>query len=214
MKRACLISGFLLLAGLWLGPLPEWTRHSFAAHMSLHMGVVAIAAPLLALGIAGGSCDFVQRWPTAFPAILWSIAELMVVWSWHAPALHHAARTFPGGLVAEQFSFFSVGLAVWLASISGPRAAARDRAGAGIAALLLTSMHMTLLGALIALTPRALYSHATHAHGAPITLAPLDDQHLGGAIMLAIGGVSYLAGGLILATRLVRKPVVPSEVRA
>lgn len=214
MKRACLISGFLILAGLWLGPLPEWTRHSFAAHMALHMSVVAIAAPLIALGISGGTVDPARRWPAAFPAIPWSIAELVVVWSWHAPTLHHVARTIPGGLVAEQFTFFAAGLAVWLASISGPSAVARDRAGAGITALLLTSMHMTLLGALIALTPRALYSHAAHAHGAATTLTPLDDQHLGGAIMLAIGGVSYLAGGLALATRLVRKPAASPEVRA
>ena len=214
MKRACLISGLVLLAALWLGPLPELTRHSFAAHMTLHMGVVAIAAPLLALGISGGPLDIVRRWPAAFPAIPWSIAELVVVWSWHAPALHHAARTIPGGFVAEQLSFFATGLAVWLASISGPHAAARDRAGAGITALLLTSMHMTLLGALIALTPRDLYSHGTHVHAGPTSLTALDDQHLGGAIMLAIGGVAYLAGGLALATRLVRKPVGSSEVRA
>ena len=122
MKRACLICGLLLLAGLWLGPLPEWTAHSFAAHMTLHMGVVSIASPLLAVGIAGGCCDFVQRWPAAFPAIPWSIVELAVVWSWHAPVLHHAARGAPGSFVAEQFSFFAAGLAVWLASISGPRA--------------------------------------------------------------------------------------------
>jgi putative membrane protein len=214
MKRACLISGIVLLAALWLGPLPELTRNSFAAHMALHMGVVAIAAPLLALGISASALDPVRRWPAAFPAIPWSIAELVVVWSWHAPTLHQAARTIPGGLVAEQLSFFAAGLTVWLASISGPHAAARDRAGAGIAALLLTSMHMTLLGALIALTPRDLYSHATHIHVAPTSLTPLDDQHLGGALMLAIGGVSYLAGGLALATRLVRKPVPSVEVRA
>lgn len=214
MKRACLISGLFILAALWLGPLPELTRQSFAAHMALHMGVVAIVAPLIAFGIAGGVLDPVRRWPVAFPAIPWSIAELVVVWSWHAPMLHHAARAIPGGFVAEQGSFFVAGLAVWLASISGPCAAARERAGAGMTALLLTSMHMTLLGALIALTPRALYSHAAHAHAAATTLTPLEDQHLGGAIMLAIGGVSYLAGGLALATRLVRKPFASSEVRA
>jgi putative membrane protein len=214
MKRASLISGILILAGLWLGPLPELTRSSFAAHMALHMGVVAIAAPLIALGIAGGPFDFVRRWPAAFPAIPWSIAELVVVWSWHAPTLHYAARAIPGGLVAEQISFFVAGLAVWLASVSGPLAAIRDRAGAGITALLLTSMHMTLLGALIALTPRALYSHAAHVHDSTIALTPIEDQHLGGAIMLAIGGVSYLAGGLALVARLVRQPVTSLEVRA
>ena len=214
MKRACIISGLLLLAGLWLGPLPELTRTSFAAHMTLHMGVVAIGAPLLALGIAGGPLDPVRRWPAMFPAIPWSIAELLVVWSWHAPTLHHAARAMRGGLVAEQLSFFAAGLAVWLASISGPPAAGRERAGAGITALLLTSMHMTLLGALVALTPRALYAHGGHNHDAAFTLTRLEDQHLGGAIMLAIGGVSYLTGGLALAARLVRKPVASSEVRA
>ena len=76
----------------------------------------------------------------------------------------------------------------------------QERTGAGIAALLLTSMHMTLLGALLALTPRALYVHTAHDTG----LAALDDQHLGGAIMLLVGGVSYLLGGLWLTVRLFR----------
>ena len=71
------------------------------------------------------------------------------------------------------------------------------RAGAGVLALLLTSMHMTLLGALLALAPRPLYAH-------PASVAALDEQHLGGAIMLAVGGVSYLAGGLWLSMRILQ----------
>lgn len=214
MRRACQILGLLVLAALWLGPLPEMTRVSFAAHMALHMGVVAVAAPLLALGLAGGRFDPVRRWPGWFPAIPLSIVELVVVWTWHAPALHHAARQIPGGFVAEQASFFTSGLLVWLAALSGPRVAPGERAGAGIAALLLTSMHMTLLGALLALTPRALYSHAGHDHGGRSEVAALDDQHLGGAIMLVVGGIAYLAGGLALTTRLVRHRLAQTEVRA
>lgn len=61
-------------------------------------------------------------------------------------------------------------------------------------------MHMTLLVALLALTPRPLYLHA----GGFSRLTPLEDQHLGGAIMLIVGGVSYLAGGLWLTAGLVR----------
>ena len=61
--------------------------------------------------------------------------------------------------------------------------------------MLLTSMHMTLLGALLALPPRPLYAHHM-LHG---KLSPLEDQHLGGAIMLVIGGCVYLAGGLLVA---------------
>jgi putative membrane protein len=64
---------------------------------------------------------------------------------------------------------------------------------------LFTSMHMTLLGALFSLAPRALYSHGTLTD-----IASLDDQHVGGAIMLLIGGASYLAGGLLLTAGLLR----------
>src|SRR5690606_5179103 len=39
-----LACGLAVLAGVWIGPLPEWSRHSFAAHMAMHMSVVAIAA--------------------------------------------------------------------------------------------------------------------------------------------------------------------------
>lgn len=205
MKRSLFILGLVLLGALWLGPLPALTRHSFAAHMTLHMGVVAVAAPLLALGIAGTRYDPVRHWPGYFPAVPLSIAELIVVWGWHAPALHHAARHVAWGMVVEQACFFIAGLLVWLASVSGRE----ERAGAGVAALLLTSMHMTLLGALLALTPRALYSHAGH-EGAPLTA--LEDQHLGGAVMLTVGGIAYLAGGLALTARLVRRKLTVSSV--
>ena len=80
--------------------------------------------------------------------------------------------------------------------------------GAGVAALLLTAMHMTLLGALIALSPRPLYQHA----GGLAALTPIEDQQLGGAIMLVIGGVAYLAGGLWLMVELLGSRVRGKEV--
>lgn len=219
MNRAALFAlGLLTLAALWLGPLPGMTAHSFSAHMALHMGLVAVAAALLGLGLAGTRFDPVRRWPALFPPIPLSILELIVVWAWHAPALHHAARHHALGFVAEQGSFLVAGLLVWLSAFGGGPALRAERTGAGIAALLLTSMHMTLLGALLALTPRPLFDHsstsasshhAAHAAAADPTapwpaLSPLDDQHLGGAIMLLVGGVAYLAGGVWLTARLLR----------
>lgn len=199
-RRVLLILGFLALAGLWLGPLPGWAQHAFAAHMTLHMGIVAIAAPLLALGVAGTSFDPVRKLPGFFSPIPLSVLELIIVWAWHAPALHHMARHGFGGFVLEQGTFLLAGLLVWLSAFGGGATRRRERAVSGITALLLTSMHMTLLGALLALTPRVLYSHS----GDMAELTPLDDQHLGGAIMLLVGGISYLAGGLWLTTGLIR----------
>ena len=200
MRRLSLIVGLLALAGAWLGPLPQLAQHAFWAHMTMHMIVVAIAAPFLALGIAGSSFDPVRKAPAFFPPIPISVVELVVVWAWHAPALHGAARHSIAGLFAEQGAFLLAGLLVWLSAFGGDPIAQRQRAGAGVAALLLTSMHMTLLGALLALTPRALYAHAGHL----TSLTALEDQHLGGAIMLIVGGISYLAGGLWLTAGLVR----------
>jgi putative membrane protein len=200
MRRVFLISGCLALAAAWLGPLPELARHAFFAHMTMHMGVVAVAAPLLALGLAGGRLDPVRKAPGLFAPVPASVLELFVVWLWHAPALHHAARHGAAGLVLEQGTFLLSGLFVWLAAFGGDPWRRGNRTAAGVVALLLTSMHMTLLGALLALTPRALYAHAPGLSG----LTPLEDQHLGGAIMILAGGASYLLGGLWLTAGLLR----------
>ena len=204
MRRALLIGGLLALAAAWLGPLPRLARQAFCAHMTMHMGVVAVAAPLLALGIAGGRLDPVRRVPGLFVPVPASVLELAVVWVWHAPALHHAARQSAAGLAAEQGMFFLAGLLVWLSAFGGEPWHRTNRTAAGVVGLLLTSMHMTLLGALLALTPRPLYPHAAGLAG----LTPLEDQHLGGAIMLVAGGLSYLLGGLALMVGLLRAPAL------
>ncbi len=126
-----------------------------------------------------------------------------MVWARHAPAPHHAARHSAAWLAIEQGMFLASGLFVWLAAFGGDARRGGGRSAAGVIGLLLTSMHMTLLGALLALTPRPLYHHAAHAGGGH-GLSPLDDQHLGGAIMLLAGGIAYLLGGLWLMVGLLR----------
>lgn len=192
-RRWMVIAGFIVLAAAWLGPLPELSRQVFTAHMSLHVSVIAIAAPLLAIGIAGSRFDPVRNMPAVLAPIPASILELVVVWAWHAPALHHLARQSAAMLAIEQASFLGAGLLVWMSAFGGSGIQQRERAIAGISGLLLTSMHMTLLGVLLALADRPLYVHAPAQHQ---LLAPLLDQHLGGVIMLSAGGAVYLAGAL------------------
>ena len=190
MRRALLILGILALAGAWLGPLPLLARQAFFAHMAMHMIVVAIAAPLLALGIAGSSLDPVRRWPALFPPSPSRCSRLLVVWAWHTPALHHAARHGFAGSSPSRGRFSSADCLSGSPRLAGPQSHRSERAGAGVAALLLTSMHMTFLGALLALAPRPLYTHVAQFAG----LTQLEDQHLGGAIMLVVGGVSHILG--------------------
>jgi putative membrane protein len=197
--------GLLTLAVAWLGPLPAMARQAFFAHMTLHMAVVAVAAPLLVLAVGGGRFDPARKAPQWFAPMQASIVELVVVWAWHTPALHHAARHQNVAFIAEQGMFFIAGLYLWLSAFGGDELDSKKRSAAGIVGLLFTAMHMTLLGALLALAPRPLYAHLNQP-AAGFTLAPLADQHLGGAIMLLVGGISYLAGGLWLTMRLVREP--------
>ena len=164
--------GVLSLALVWGFPLPVIDAPPFSKHMVKHMSVVALAAPLLSLGLSGGAWDPVRRWPGRVSAVVASMVELVLVWSWHSPALHHAARHHPWALVAEQGTFLVAGLYLWGAALGGTRAQRKQRSVAGVIGLLLTSMHMTLLGALIALTPRVLYPH----HATSAGLSPLMEE--------------------------------------
>lgn len=199
MMRATLVAMVVvMLSAIWLGPLPARARESFAAHMTMHMGVVAVAAPLLAVAIAGSARDPIRRLPWLAAPIVASIVELVVVWAWHAPAMHLAARHHLWAFALEQATFLGAGAYLWLAAVGGDATQRRLSAGTGVIALLFTSMHMTLLGALLALTNRPLFPHGAQ----PGDALALSDQHLGGAIMLLVGGAAYLIGGLWLTGRL------------
>lgn len=196
--RAMGVAGLFVLLFAWAGPLPHLVPQSFAAHMWLHMLVVGVAVPLLAAALAP---RLAITSALALPVIV-SLLDFLVVWGWHAPVLHHASRSEPLVLVAEQASFFAVSLLVWLVALSGS-----DRGNAalgGAMALFFTSMHMTLLGALLGLSLRPLYA-GHHGGDGWLGLSPLADQQVGGVVMLAVGGVVYLFGGLVLMARVLRR---------
>lgn len=208
MRPVPLCLSLAVLAGVWLGPLPQWAQHWFVAHMTMHVAVVAVAAPLLAWAVAGRVAFTLRgggagRWNLGAVALIASLAELAVVWGWHAPALHDLARGHGGWMTLEQGMFFASALVVWGAALVDaqmwPQAGEeRDGGGlSGIVALMMTSMHMTFLGALLALGPHDLYG----GHGAG---HPDWDQQAGGLIMLLVGGTAYLVGGLGLLARLLR----------
>lgn len=201
MSRTSLVVGLLLLVALWGLLLPFADRASFTIHMIAHMGVVAGAAPLIAIGLSGTNFDLPARLPW-FSPILASIIELVAVWVWHIPAMRALSES--SGFVAgvEQVTFLFAGVMLWLSCLGGLEKGREGRRLAGAAGLLFTSMHMTLLGALLALSPRALYgSGDVTCFGIP--LSPVVDQQAGGVIMLLVGAAVYLAGGVsLLATTL------------
>lgn len=177
-----MIAGLAVLAAAWFAP-PAGVQHAFADHMLRHVAVVAIATLALALALPG-------RGATAAPLFA-ALFEFAVVWGWHLPAAHVWAQVSTAGAIAEQASFLAAGFMVWRTAFS------RGGGLAGAGGLLLTSMHMTLLGALLILAPRTLYPAAI--------CGSLADQQIGGMIMLAVGTPVYLIAGLWLTARALRE---------
>jgi putative membrane protein len=163
-------------------------------HMLGHMLAVAVAAPMLAWRGNAGAHRGADGGTGQGTPLLIAALELVVVWSWHLPAARDMADGANAVALVEQAMFLSVGYALWRAALARP--------ASGVAALLLTSMHMTLLGVLIGLAPRPLYA-AMAMHPAP-GLDALADQQLGGVVMLVVGGASYCLGGLWMLAGLLR----------
>ncbi|MDQ6432734.1 cytochrome c oxidase assembly protein [Mesorhizobium sp. LHD-90] len=199
MRLLSLTLGVLVLAAIWLGPLLSEWRESFAAHMLAHMGVVTIAAPLIAFGLrdafGSGKVARASRY-LALPVVA-SLVEFIVVWGWHAPAPRAWVERSFAATALEQGSFLAAGLFLWLSCLAiGTREDMAHRA-AGAFGLLLTTVHMTLLGALLGLSPRPLYGPGdVVCFGTTLTAA--QDQQLGAVIMLLVGAAVYLAGGVAL----------------
>ncbi|PNU02199.1 cytochrome c oxidase assembly protein [Novosphingobium guangzhouense] len=189
MRRMALISCLVLMPVGW-----ALSDHGMTGHMAGHMIAVAVAAPLLALATTGNHADPAQRWPRVITPMKMMLLDLLTVWGWHLPTLRAAADASSVLAALEHLSFLAAGFLLWSAALHSPARVS------GIGALLLTSMHMTLLGVLIGLAPRPLY-HGMHHSG---ELDPLADQQLGGVVMLVVGGISYMVGGLALLGALLR----------
>jgi putative membrane protein len=199
MRRAPLLGGIAVLSAAWAVAAAS---SSMTGHMAAHMAAVAIAAPLIARGVAGSAMDPATRFPSLVTPLPMSLLELLVVWGWHLPAARAFASSSATGLFLEQAMFAVAGLLLWSACL-GTREGSDARRGAGVIALLLTTMHMTLLGALIGLAPRTLFGTSGFTC-LGVALSPLADQHLGGVVMLLVGAGSYLLGGLALLAGILR----------
>lgn len=195
-RRSLLLAGLFVSALIVVAIAASWGEGSFAAHMVIHMALVAIAAPLLAAALSGTTYDVTRHlsWLTPLNA---SLLELLIVWLWHVPAMRALAESHAIFALLEQAMFLGGGLLLWFACLGGRADGRMGRQLAGAIGLVFTSMHTTLLGVLLALSPRPLYASGTvTCFGLPLS-AELDQQ-AGGVVMLLVGAVSYLVGGVAL----------------
>ena len=172
---------------LYVSPLCALSSAFFTVRVIHHIALVLVMAPLLVFGL--------EPWLRRLPISLWSSTAIaaVVFWTWHAPAPYAAALSSVLIYALMQFTLLASAMGFWIAiRRSGPPAA--------MAAILVTTVLMGLLGALITFAGRPLY--APHfASTLSWGVSPLEDQQLAGITMWAPGSIAYLAAAMWIGWR-------------
>jgi putative membrane protein len=214
MQIVAFTAGLVSLALALISPLHALGETLFSAHMVQHEILMLISAPLLVLGRplvpllwalpmswrrgigqAVKTAPVRPVWDTiTHPLIAWGI-ELVVLWAWHTPALFEKTLTSESVHAAQHISFLFASLLFWWAVFQG----GDRRMGYGMSVIYIftTAVHSTVLGALLALSPKLWYPGYARTTGA-WGLTPLQDQQIGGLIMWVPAGIVYLVAALWL----------------
>ncbi len=213
-EAAAFAAGWVTLLLALLSPLHRLGQVLFSAHMAQHELLMAVAAPLLVLGRpllpfvwalpmswrrAAGSWVAVPPCPTCLglvtlPPAAWTL-HAAAIWLWHAPPFFQA--TLRSELIhsLQHLSFLGTGLLFWWALLRGRQG--RLGGPAAVLYLFTTSLHTTVLGALLTFSSRLwypLYASSTAAVGT----TPLEDQQLAGLIMWVPANLAYLVAALVI----------------
>ncbi|MBA3624701.1 MAG: cytochrome c oxidase assembly protein [Methylibium sp.] len=189
-QRQLAFHAAMLIAGVALfGPLDDWAQSSTALHMVQHMVLLVVVAPLAVLAgplpqwraALGGWADAGWRAVLRLGRRPMACATLQAaaLWVWHAPGPYMAALDHIGLHVLEHACFLFSGWLFWWSVLRPGRHGALQAA----LALLFTTMHTGLLGALLTFAPRPLYWRES---------TELWDQQLAGLVMWVPGGMVYL----------------------
>ena len=209
--------GWLVLAGTVLTPLHDTGRIVFSLHMVEHELLMAVAAPLLVLArpmpvFLWAMGRRVSRWLAA--AVSWPPIEVpwalisrplpatiihgMALWLWHLPVPFQSTLTGEGMHALQHASFFLAALLFWNALL--PPASRASKVLPTSMALFATSVHSSILGALLTFSPRLWYPNAADPY--PICgLTRWEDQQLAGLVMWVPVGIIYLAAALWMIAR-------------
>lgn len=189
-RKRSLRAAWILVLLLYVSPLCALSSAFFTVRVVHHMTLVLVIAPLLAFGL-GRRLD-------RLPAPVWTSTTMaaLVFWIWHAPNAYGAALSSVPVYALMQFSLAASAVLFWTAL-------RRTSAAQALAALLVTTVQMGLLGALITFASRPMY--APHFLSTlPWGVSPLEDQQLAGLTMWAPGSLGYLFAAVWIGWRWMR----------
>lgn len=188
--------GMAFLCAAWLGPLPSLARTAFSPGMITHLSVVALAGPLIGYGLATSRYSSGGRAGTPLILLVAMFCDMAVVVGWHLPSLHDAAARSWIVFAIEQITFLGTSLTLWYFAFQR-----RENVAVGAFVLFMVFMHMTILGCVLAISPRLFYDPDVCLGAFGFT--PLQDQRVGGVLMASWGAGAYLLGSVVLFFRMI-----------
>lgn len=217
-RVASFAAGVVCVCVALVGPMDDGAARSFALHMTQHMMLVLIAAPLIVLGtpvvplLAGAPRDVrggVVRWRrtrsgrrllralTDPPTTLALYGGMLLFW--HVPSVYDATLS-NGALHASEHTLLlaTATLSWWV--LLAPRRQRRLGYGAAVLFVFALMLECTALGGLFTLAPRPLYSGYANTQ-ALFGMSPEHDQQVGGAIMGTLAAAVYLSTAATLFLR-------------
>jgi putative membrane protein len=202
-RQAAFLTGWSVGALALISPLCPLSVSLFSARVAQHMILALVAAPMVQLGRPGrAAAALAPRLAQSLnqsPAtralrspLASGLAFALALWFWHAPGPYDATFASPVIYWLMHLSVFAAALLVWTVLLD-PRS---DQVAQGLAVGGASTVQMSLLGAIITLTPHGLYSpHAITPYAWGLTQT--QDQQIGGLIMWVPGCVVFLAATLI-----------------
>jgi putative membrane protein len=208
-------AGAMLSLGVALvSPLDALSDILFSAHMTQHEILMLVAAPLLV--VAQPLLAFLwavpairrrvvaarvrqpavaRTWRALTAPLVVFLLHGIALWIWHVPAFFEAALHDERLHAIQHLSFLFTAALFWWGMIHGRYG--RMGYGAAVAYVFLTSLHSTILGALLTVAPSPWYRWYA-ATAAARHLDATADQQLAGLVMWIPSGVIFIVIGLAL----------------
>jgi cytochrome c oxidase assembly factor CtaG len=212
--------GLLAIALALLGPFDVYNQDSLLLHMSQHLLLLQIAAPLIWLGRpvqlilravsprrSGPVLRAVlrRRWARniltfiSHPLVAFLILNVAVIF-WHVPKMYDLALSHPYIHELEHISFLSGALLFWWPIIEPVPRHHKMKVGFALGSIFLTGLVAEALGAILSLDGSIIYPFYSQTQ--PLWgMSRLDDQQYAGLLMWVGGGMLYL---VIIFTILIR----------
>lgn len=195
--------GMVTLLAALVSPLEALAGTLFSAHMTQHVLLTTVAAPLLVVsrptlpllqGVPHRFRRRVVRWRGQIGALhrvtyamAWPLAVAgayaAVTWLWHLPGPYQAALSSDLVHATEHGTLLAAAVGLWwVVRECGRRS--EFGYGTGIIVVFIVALSHTALGALLTFAPHVLYEHyavSAEAWG----MGALEDQNLAGVVMWA-----------------------------